>query len=88
MGEIGEHPATGSFRTKDGASSSLLKRKEQKRVKKKMMKKREKKREKIKNKIKKERRERERAESESELAGSTWTRGRIMCVPLGHSIAR
>jgi hypothetical protein len=47
VGEIGEHPSTGSFRTKDGAGSSLLKRKEQKRVKKKMMKKREKKREKI-----------------------------------------
>ena len=41
VGEIGEHPATGSFCTKDGASSSLLKRKEQKRAKKKMMKKRE-----------------------------------------------
>ena len=31
MGEIGEHPATGSFCTKDGAGSSLLKRKEKKR---------------------------------------------------------
>jgi hypothetical protein len=27
VGEIGEHPATGLFHTKDGAGSALLKRK-------------------------------------------------------------
>ena len=31
VGEIGEHPATGSFSTKNGAGSALLKRKKKKR---------------------------------------------------------
>ena len=41
VGEIGEHPATGSFYTKDGAGSALLKRKKKKRRKKRKKRKRE-----------------------------------------------
>ena len=64
VGEIGEHPATGSFRTKDGAGSALLNKKEKKR------------KEKKKNRKRENEREREKG-SESELADSTWTEAEL-----------
>ena len=76
VGEISEHPATGSFHTKDGAGSALMKekkRKKRERDEKKEKKERENMSEKKKN-SKREKRKREREKgSESKLANSTWT---------------